>query len=120
MRTFGVMALITRQSDKKIRGKLSDSGNNFMFVGYSDIHEKDVYQFMSIATKKTMFSRDDIWLNKTYSQYTGISQVDYMSREVEEEDKDLIDEEADELEGEGHVGPSPAITRDDYSCWKTL
>jgi hypothetical protein len=40
---------------------------------------------MNIATKKTMFSRDVIWLNKTYSQYIGIS---YVSSEVEEEDED--------------------------------
>jgi hypothetical protein len=72
-----------------------------MFVGYSDIQER--YQFMNIATKKTMFSTDGIWLNKTYLQYMGISQVDYVSSEAEEE-------EAYDLEGVGHVGPPPAIT----------
>jgi hypothetical protein len=61
MRTFGEMAIIARHSDKKIRSKLEDRGNTVMFVGYSDI------QFMNIATKKTMFSRDVPWLNRTYS-----------------------------------------------------
>jgi hypothetical protein len=65
MRTFGEMAIIARHSDKKIRSKLSDRGNTVMFVGYSDIHEQDVYQFMNIASRDTMFSRDVIWLNKT-------------------------------------------------------
>jgi hypothetical protein len=72
MRTFVEMAIIARNSD---RSKLSDRGNTVMFMGYSNIHKKDVYQCMNIATKKTMFSRDFIWLNKTYSQYMGISQV---------------------------------------------
>jgi hypothetical protein len=81
-RTFGEMAIIARHSDKKIRSKLSDRGNTVMIVGYSDIHKKDVYQFMNVATKNTMFSRDDISLNKTDSQYMGISQVDYVSSEV--------------------------------------
>jgi hypothetical protein len=62
MRTFGKMAIIARHPDKNIRSKLADT---VMFVGYSKIHEKDVYQFMKIATKKTMFSRDVIWLNET-------------------------------------------------------
>jgi hypothetical protein len=73
MRTFGEMAIIARHSDKKIRSKLSDRGNIVVFVGYSNIHEKHVYQFMKIATKKAMYSRDVLWLNKTYSQYRGIS-----------------------------------------------
>jgi hypothetical protein len=98
MRTFGEMAIIERQSDNKIRSKIADRENAVMFVGYSNLHEKDVYQFMNIATKKTMFSRDVIWLNKTYSQHMGISQVDYVSREVEAEDEDMEAEGAYELE----------------------
>jgi hypothetical protein len=46
-----------------------------------------------------MFLRDVIWLNKTYSLYMGISQVDYVSSEVEEEDGDIEEEETYELEG---------------------
>jgi hypothetical protein len=42
-----------------------------MFVGYSDIHEKDVYQFINIATKNTMFSRDVIWLKKPTNSTWG-------------------------------------------------
>jgi hypothetical protein len=37
------------------------------------------------------------------------------SIEVEEEDKDMEEEEAYELEGEGHVGPPPAISKDDHT-----
>jgi hypothetical protein len=69
---------------------------------------------MNIATKKKMFSKDVIWLDRTYSQYLGISQVDYESSEVEEEDNDMEEEEAYKMEGEGHVGPLPAITKEDH------
>jgi hypothetical protein len=110
MSTFGEMAFIERHSDKKIRSKLGDRGNTVMFVGYSNINEKSVYQFMNIATKMTMFSSDVFWLNKTYSHHMGISQVDYVSSVVEAEDEDMEDEEAYKLEEEGHVGPPPTIT----------
>jgi hypothetical protein len=85
-----------------------------MFVGYSNIHEKDVFQFMNKATKKTMFSSDVIWLNKTYSQHMGISQVDFISSEAEVEVDDMEEEEANELVGEDPVGPPPTITEDDH------
>jgi hypothetical protein len=69
---FGSMAIIARLSDKKIRIKLEDRGKSVIFVGCSNIHEKDFSQFMNIATKKTMFSRNVVWLSKSYSQHIGI------------------------------------------------
>jgi hypothetical protein len=78
MRSLGEMAIIARHSDKKVRNKLADCGNTVMFIGYSDTHVKDVYMFMNIATKKTMMSRDVIWLNKTYSEHMEITQVDFV------------------------------------------
>jgi hypothetical protein len=44
----------------------------------------------------------------------GKTQVHYVSSEVEEEDEDMEEEESHELEGEGHVGPPPAITKEDH------
>jgi hypothetical protein len=96
MRTIGEMSIIARYSNKKIISKLADRGNSAMSVRYSDIHEKDVYPFLNIATKKTIFSIDVIWLNKTYSQHMGISQVEFISIEVE--DYDMEEEEVYELE----------------------
>jgi hypothetical protein len=110
MRTFGEMAIIARDSDKKIRSKLSDRGNTVMFVGYSDIHEKDVYQFMNIETKKTMFSREVIWLNKPTRSTWGY--LKWITCQVKWKDMEV--EEAYELEGEGHVGPPPTITKEDH------
>jgi hypothetical protein len=86
IRSFGEMAIIARHSDKKIRNKLADRGNTVMFTGYSDTHEKDVYKFMNIATKKNRMSRDVIWCNKAYSENMQITQVDFVSSKVEGEE----------------------------------
>jgi hypothetical protein len=84
MRTFGEMAIVARQSDKKIRNKLADRGNTVMFFRYSEFHEKDVYKFWHLATNKALISRDAIWLNKIYSDHMDITKVNYMTTEVEE------------------------------------
>jgi hypothetical protein len=49
-----------------------------MFIGYCETHEKYVYKFLNIATKKTMMYRDVIGLNKTYSQHIENTQVDFV------------------------------------------
>jgi hypothetical protein len=108
MRSFGEMDIIARHSENEIRNKLAQQGNTVMFVGYLNINEKDVYQFMNIATKKTMFSREVIWLNKTYSKHLGISQVYFITSLLEEEE--VEEEQLFELEVEAHVGP---VTEDD-------
>jgi hypothetical protein len=108
MRTLGEMAIIARHSDKKGRSILAYRVNTVMFVGNSNIHEKDVYQFIIVATKKTMLSRIVIWLNKIYSQHKEIPQVDFITSEVEYENMEVYG-----LEGEAHVGSPPAIPEDD-------
>jgi hypothetical protein len=61
MRSFGEMAIVARHSDQKARSKLAGRGNTVIFIGYSDNHEKDVYKFLNIHTKKPILSRDVIW-----------------------------------------------------------
>jgi hypothetical protein len=53
MITFGDMVIIDIHSDKKIRNKIVDRGNSLMLVGYSNIDEKDVYQFMNTDFRMT-------------------------------------------------------------------
>jgi hypothetical protein len=60
MRSFGEMAIVARYSDKKARNKLAERGNTVIFIGYSDHHEKNVYKFLNIHTKKPILSRDVI------------------------------------------------------------
>jgi hypothetical protein len=102
MRSFGEMAIVARHSDKKAKNKLADRGNTVIFIGYSDHHEKDVFKFLNNHTKKPIFSRDVIWLNKTYAQQMGITQVEFTASEEEE----VVDDECKELtEEEGLFGP---------------
>jgi hypothetical protein len=73
MRTFGEMAIVGRHSDKMAQNNLADCGNTVIFIGYSDHHEKYVYKFLNIHTKKPILSSNVIWLNKTYLQHMGIT-----------------------------------------------
>jgi hypothetical protein len=111
MRSFGEIAIVARHSDKKARNQLADRGNTVIFIGYSDHHEKDVYKFLNIRSKKPIFSRDVIWFNKTYSKQMGITQVELTAGEEEE----LIDAEDEEFtEDEGIFGPPQPVTMDDH------
>jgi hypothetical protein len=110
MRSFGEMAIVTRHSDKKAQNKLADRGNTVTFIGYYDHHEKDVYKFLNIHTKKPIFSRDVIWLNKTYSQHIGETQVELAASEEEVADDAEDDEIAEE---KGLFVPPQPVTIDD-------
>jgi hypothetical protein len=110
MRSFGEMAIV---AENKIKNKLVDWGNTVMLIGNAKIHEKDVYHFVNMATKKIKFSRVVIWLNKTYSQHMGISQVDFITSEVEKEEVD--EKEKEELERKDYAVPPFPITNDDHT-----
>jgi hypothetical protein len=70
MRSFGEMADEARHSYKNNRNKLAHQGYTVMFIGYSNIHEKDVHHFTIIATKNTLFYIDVIWFIKpTYKTW---------------------------------------------------
>jgi hypothetical protein len=101
MRSFGEMAIVARQSDKKARNKLAYRGNTVIFIGYSDHHEKDVYKFLNIHTNKPILSRDVIWLNKTYSQLVVKTQVEFTASEEEI----VATEDEKTAEEDGFFGP---------------
>jgi hypothetical protein len=52
MRSLGEMAIVARHSDKKIWNKFEVT---VMFIGYANLHEKDVHHFMKIAIKSYLF-----------------------------------------------------------------
>jgi hypothetical protein len=105
------MPIAAQDSDSKIRSMLADQGSNILFIGFSNIQKKDVYQFTNTASKKTIFSSDVIWLSKTYSQHMGIEQVYIITCAGEEEE---IDEEEDTfLVEEDNAGPPAPISEDD-------
>jgi hypothetical protein len=70
LRTFGEIAIIT--DNKKIKGKLADRGKACMFLGYSESHTGDTYNFLDLSTWKSVMSRDVIWLGKNYADWKGI------------------------------------------------
>ena len=43
-----------------------------MFLGYAQNHTGGTYIMLSLSKKRTVLSRDVIWLNKTYGEYVSI------------------------------------------------
>ena len=67
MHIFGEVAMVAYRN--KIKGKLADRGLPVLFIGYSENHSPDVYQFYKLETRATIESRDVIWINKNYTEY---------------------------------------------------
>jgi hypothetical protein len=74
LRKFGECAVITTKT--ATTPKLSNRGVVGMFLGYSDRHSPDTLRFMNIKTHRVIYSRDYIWLNKTWGQYHNITDVE--------------------------------------------
>jgi hypothetical protein len=73
------MAIIYRHSDNKINIILADCGIKVMFIRFCDMHEKDVYKLMNIATGNILLSIDVIRVNITME----ITKLDFVSSETE-------------------------------------
>jgi hypothetical protein len=67
MISFGELAIVARPSDKKIIKKQYDRDNTVILIGYSDMHEKDDFHFMNVASLKTLISSNIIGQYMTYS-----------------------------------------------------
>jgi hypothetical protein len=68
LRSFGEVGVVTTKKD--IQGKLTNRGTPCMFMGYSNNHAHDVYRMLNIKTKKIINSRDIIWMNTFYKNWT--------------------------------------------------
>jgi hypothetical protein len=90
LRTFGEVAIISDEKNKKIRSKLTDRGFPALFVGYADNHAADVFEFFNLKTKALIMSRNVIWLNQNYSQYKNITSVNKVILNDDEEDDEAI------------------------------
>jgi hypothetical protein len=105
LRTFGEVAIISDEKNKKIRGKLEDRGFPALFIGHSDYHSTDVFEFFNPKTNGVIMSRNVIWLNQNYSQYKGITDVTttrIVASDDEEDDKvkDIEDQDDEQHENE--------------------
>ena len=86
-----ILAIITDDKNKKICGKLKDRGIECMFLGYSDNHAADVYDFFNWKTKALLQSRNVIWLNKNYAEYFNLKEVHVTKLDhLNEEEGDII------------------------------
>ena len=98
MRTFGEMAVVAVQEDKKMRSKLDNRGETCMFVGYAEDHAGDVYRFLNIHTKRIIMSRDVRRLNIIWKHYKRKSI--YARKQLEL----FLDEEERSIEDERSFG----------------
>jgi hypothetical protein len=95
LRTFGEVGIVSDY--EKIREKLSDRGKECIFVGYAMDHAADVYRMYNISTRRIWESRDIIWMNMAYGDYT---RLDAPAVIEEAENKDNDDDDDDEVESE--------------------
>jgi hypothetical protein len=68
-RQFGTAAIINFSS--AIKGKLTNRGTPVIYLGRAADHAKDTFRFLNLKTNRVVISRDAIWLNQTYGEYTG-------------------------------------------------
>ena len=107
LRTWGEMGIVANHQNKKIRAKLADRGRPMMFVGYAEDHAGDVYRMWNPATKKIVLSRDIQWLNKSYGEWKGISQVNVIHTAPSKPDDDDDDDGDTDTEGTDAVPADP-------------
>ena len=106
LRIFGEIGIVHDGVHAKIRGNLMDRWIPCMFIGYSDNHTSNVYQFLKLDKETVIFSRNVIWLNKNYGEFKNITTVNVSS--INDENDNLpsdmdIDEEDEEYEAEEDV-----------------
>ena len=95
LRTFGEMAVVAIQHNKKVRAKLADRGTVCMMVGYPEDHAPDVYRFLKLNTEKPIMSRNVTWLGQTYAEFKKIPVHVQRATEDGEEDDSSDDETTD-------------------------
>ena len=59
------------------KSKIEDGGKEAIFVGYSNNHAGDVFQFFDNATKQIKISRDVRWTGKFYTDGNYIDIPNY-------------------------------------------
>jgi hypothetical protein len=111
LRTFGEIAIISDSRNKEIRSKLADRGFPAIFIGYSDSHDTDVWEFFNYKTKSVILSRDVIWLNQSYGQYMNIT--DAHVEQNSDLDDELDEEDTEEEPTLGYVLPKEEIKNEE-------
>ena len=108
MRQFGEMGIV--KTSKRIKGKLEDRGIPAMYLGRARDHAGDTHRFLNIDTEMVIISRDVIWLNKVYGDYTGTHKgVQWDSIGLVPSKKSFpIENEAPEAQEQGRAEQEPS------------
>jgi hypothetical protein len=101
LRIFGEMAVIEDSATRKMRAKLANRGKPCMFLGRAVNHTEDTYRFLNLQTNKVITSRNAIWLNQTYSEWNGITDVSITRLSTTNDEDD--DEDEVEIKEPGRV-----------------
>jgi hypothetical protein len=73
IKQFGEVALV--KFAPNIKGKLMNRGIPVIYLGRATGHAADVHRVMSIPTKRIIQTRDAIWLQQTYGEYSGDKRI---------------------------------------------
>jgi hypothetical protein len=49
--------------------KLSNSGNNYIFLGYTDDYPGDIFRLLDLKTQQVMLTRNIRWFGKTFGEF---------------------------------------------------
>ena len=72
LKTFGEIGIIQDGARGKIKSKLTNRGFPAMFIGYPPNHSSDVFQFFVLSRQSIIYSRNVVWLNKSYGDYMKV------------------------------------------------
>ena len=98
LRKFGEIGIIkVGGSTMKIRAKLENRGVPAMFVDYPEDHPADCYQFWKLDNKQYVLCRNYTWLNRSYGDYKGITEIEVrpLPKYTEDDTQEIIIEEED-------------------------
>ncbi len=90
-----------------------------MYLGRAKDHAADTHRFLNIDTKLVIISRDVIWLNQVYGEYTGSHKVvQWDSIGMIPSKKDLLlDDTPQEDQDPGASGGTTRISRINKEIW---
>ena len=82
MQKLGEMC-ITNYSDNTHWAKLANSGAPGIWVGYADGHPTGTYQVFNSKTKNMILTHDMTFLKKSYSQYSKVEKLLFITMSYE-------------------------------------
>lgn len=91
MQIFGEIAVVKTSKIRKIRAKLTNCGKSCLFLGRAVNHSSDTYHFLSLETKMIIISRNVPWMNKNYSEWKGITDLNITRLSNQDDDEDKME-----------------------------